>query len=158
MTAKEYKEIVDFGCETQNNRGLKESSVDRARYEATAFFSFMQGKGISRLEDISEDDVLAFFHTGTSEMHRTKIPGLSLFMRDCIPLSPVEFRRIDSLLPITHTFRKTIQYLKSDESKAIPFPLNTDWEKAYDNVSEKLKLFEDDFFRDLAKRSDLIAD
>lgn len=115
----EYKEIVDFGCETQNNRGLKESSVDRARYEATAFFSFMQGKGISRLEDISEDDVLAFFHTGTSEMHRTKIPGLSLFMRDCIPLSPVEFRRIDSLLPITHTFRKTIQYLKSDESKAI---------------------------------------
>ena len=31
----EYKEIVDFGCETQNNRGLKESSVDRARYGST---------------------------------------------------------------------------------------------------------------------------
>ena len=73
---------------------------------------------LNKIEPI-EDDVLAFFHTGTSEMHRTKIPGLSLFMRDCIPLSPVEFRRIDSLLPITHTFRKTIQYLKSDESKAI---------------------------------------
>ena len=34
--------------------------------------------------------------------------------------------------------------------------LNELKEKAYDNVSEKLKLFEDDFFRDLAKRSDMI--
>lgn len=119
----EYKEIVDFGCDVQANRGLKESSVDRARYEATAFFFFMQNKGITQLEQISEADVLSFFHTGASGMHRTKIPGLSLFMRECIPLNPVEFRRIDSLLPITHTFRKTIQYLKVEESKAVQYAL-----------------------------------
>lgn len=114
-----YREIVDYGCEAQRKRGLKNSSVDRARDEATAFFYSIQSKGITSLERISEADVLAFFHTGISEIHRTKIPGLSLFMRDCIPLSPVEFRRINSLLPITHTFRKTIQYLKVAESKAI---------------------------------------
>lgn len=119
----EYKEIVDYGCEAQMNRGLKESSVTRAKSEATAFFYSMQNRGITSLEQISEAAVLDFFHTGTSEKHRTKIPGLSLFMRDCIPLSPVEFRRIDSLLPITHTFRKTIQYLKVEESRAVQHAL-----------------------------------
>ena len=44
-------------------------------------------------------------------------------MRECIPLSPVELRRIDSLLPITHTFRKTIQYLKAEESKSVQYAL-----------------------------------
>lgn len=119
----EYKEIVDYGCETQTKRGLKESSVDRARFEATAFFYSMQTRGFISLEQISEAAMLKFFHTGTSGIHRTKIPGLSLFMRDCIPLSPVEFRRIDSLLPITHTFRKTFQYLKVEESKAVQHAL-----------------------------------
>ena len=114
-----FKEIVDYGCSAQENRGLRQSSVDRARCEATAFFYSMQEKGIPSIEEISEDDILSFFRTDLSSRHRTKIPGLSLFMRDCIPLSPVEFRRIDSLLPITHTFRKTIQYLKTEESKAI---------------------------------------
>ena len=147
----EYKEIVDFGCEAQTNRGLKESSVDRARFEATAFFSFMQGKGIAKLEDISEADVLAFFHTGTSEIHRTKIPGLSLFMRECIPLSPVEFRRIDSLLPITHTFRKTIQYLKEDESKAIQSAL----EDMHNDLSLKQRAIGTIFFYNGMRSSDV---
>lgn len=114
----EYKSIVDYGCEAQTGRGLKPSSVDRARSEAVAFFSVMQSKGYHTLEEIQEKDVLDFFHNGTADIHRTKIPGLSLFMRDCIPLSPVEFRRIDSLLPITHTFRKTVQYLTCEESAA----------------------------------------
>lgn len=128
----EYKEIVDYGCEAQVRRGLKESSVDRARSEATAFFYSMQNRGIIAIENISETDVLTFFHTNTTEKHRTKIPGLSLFMRDCIPLNPVEFRRIDSLLPITHTIRKTIQYLRVDESKAI--------QNALENMDNDLSL------------------
>lgn len=114
-----YKEIVDYGCNVQESRGLKPSSVDRARSEATAFFYTMQERGIMSIESITEEDIIAFFHTNTVEKHRTKIPGLSLFMRDCIQLSPTEFRRIDSLLPITHNRRKNIQYLKSDECKAI---------------------------------------
>lgn len=114
----EYKSIVDYGCDTQTGRALKPSSVDRARHEAVAFFSVMQSKGYHTLEEIHEKDVLDFFHYGMSDRHRTKIPGLSLFMRDCIPLSPVEFRRIDSLLPITHTSRKTVQYLTAEECTA----------------------------------------
>ncbi|MCM1345395.1 MAG: tyrosine-type recombinase/integrase [Muribaculaceae bacterium] len=111
----EFRSIVDYGCEAQSGRGLKPSSVNRARSEAVAFFSAMQSKGCHALEEIREKDVLDFFHNGEPGMHRTKIPGLSLFMRDCIPLSPVEFRRIDSLLPISRTFRKTAQYLAGEE-------------------------------------------
>lgn len=114
-----FKAIVDYGCAAQSNRGLKPSSVARARSEATAFFYAMQNRGITALERISEEDVLAFFRINTRERHRTKIPGLSLFMRECIPLSPLEFRRIDSCLPVTHTVRRTIQYLKADECRAV---------------------------------------
>lgn len=117
--SQDYKAIVDYGCSIQESRGLKPSSVNRARSEATAFFYTMQERGISNIESITEADIIAFFHTNTVEKHRTKIPGLSLFMRDCLQLSPVEFRRIDSMLPITHNRRKNIQYLKSDECRAI---------------------------------------
>ena len=114
----EFKDIVDYGCSVQETRGLKKSSIDRARAEATAFFSVMQSKGITSIENISETAVLEFFHHGAVEKHRTKIPGLSLFMRDCSPLNSEEFHRIDSLLPIAHAVRKNVQYLKADESRA----------------------------------------
>lgn len=70
----QYRELVDYGCEAQARRGLKESSVDRARSEAAAFFYSMQIKGFISPGQISEDAVLGFFHTGTAGIHRTKIP------------------------------------------------------------------------------------
>jgi chromosome segregation ATPase len=45
----------------------------------------------------------------------------------------------------------------SDRMRALESSLNELKSRAYENVSEKLKVFEDDFFADLAKRSDAIT-
>ena len=127
-----FKRIVDYGCTVQESRGLKPSSVDRARYEATAFFYYLQTKGITSIEEVTEDNVMEFFHYDAKDRHRTKIPGLSLFMRDCIPLNPIEFRRIDQLLPITHNRRKNVQFLKPDECRA--------FQAAVENMENDLSL------------------
>ena len=54
-----YKEIVDFGCGIQKKRGLKDSSIERAKAEATAFLYSLQEKGIYSLADATEDDVIS---------------------------------------------------------------------------------------------------
>lgn len=46
----------------------------------------------------------------------------------------------------------------SGRMRSLETGLNELKARAYDNVSEKLKMFEDDFFTDLAKRSDAITD
>ena len=95
-----FKDIVDFGCSVQAGRGLKESSVRRARFEAVSFFLAMQSRGCQCIEDISEESIISYLRVDTSNNGRTKLPGLSLFMRDCIPQNPYEFRRVYGLLPI----------------------------------------------------------
>ena len=113
-----FRDIVDFGCEVQANRGLKESSVHRARSEAVSFFLAMQDQGCHCLEDITETEIIHYLKTGTTNNGRTKLPGLSLFMRDCIPQNPYEFRRLYGLIPIKYGTRKTVQFLTIEESNA----------------------------------------
>ncbi len=48
-----FKDIVDFGCSVQAGRGLKESSVRRARFEAVSFFLAMQSRGCQCIEDMA---------------------------------------------------------------------------------------------------------
>lgn len=111
-----YREIVDYGCETQKKRGLKESSVERAKQEATSFFFYLQEQGIFSLDAVTEDDILSIFRNGLN--HRTSLLSLSRFIRDCIPLNTFLFRKIDEYIPILHKARKTIQYLTAEESNA----------------------------------------
>ena len=113
-----FRDIIDFGCEVQAKRGLKESSVHRARSEAASFFLAMQEQGCQRLEDISEATIIHYLRSGTTNNGRTKLPGLSLFMRDCIPQNPYEFRRLYGLIPIKYGSRKTVQFLTVEESNA----------------------------------------
>lgn len=113
-----FKDIVDFGCSVQTGRGLKESSVRRARFEAVSFFLAMQSRGCQCIEDISEESIISYLRADTSNNGRTKLPGLSLFMRDCIPQNPYEFRRVYGLLPIKYGSRKTVQFLTIEESSA----------------------------------------
>lgn len=127
-----FKDVVDFGCSVQEKRGLKESSVRRAKFEATSFFLAMQDQGCQRIEDISESAVIHYLRTGTSNNGRTKLPGLSLFMRDCIPQNPYEYRRIYGLIPIKYGARKTIQFLTVEESMA--------FQSALEDLSNTLSL------------------
>ena len=114
----EYQEIVDYGSNAQELRGLKESSVQRGKDEATSFLYFLQEKGISSLENATEDDIVAFFQYGSNGI-RTMLHSLSRFMRDCIPMNPMLFRRIDDYIPVLHQARRTIQYLTPDECDAL---------------------------------------
>lgn len=113
-----FQQIVDYGCAIQVRRGLKSSSVKRARSEATSFFYAMQLEGCSDIADITEDTIVNYLKTKTSNEGKTKLPGLSLFMRDCIPYSPYEFRRLYGLIPIKYGYRKTVQFLTIEECKA----------------------------------------
>lgn len=113
-----FKSIVDYGCEAQKKRGLSDSSVERAWSEATSFFYSLQCKGLATLDDVSENDVLDFFRASENNKGRTTLHALSRFIRDCIPLNPFIFRKIDEYIPITHQARKTIQYLTVEECEA----------------------------------------
>lgn len=111
-----YREIVDYGCAIQTERGLKPSSVGRARYEAASFFYRLQEQGVFSLDAVTEDDILSLFRGGLNT--RTTIHSLSRFMRDCISLNAVLFRKIDEYIPVSHRTCKTIQYLSAEESSA----------------------------------------
>lgn len=111
-----YREIVDYGCKTQESRGLKASSIKRARCEATSFFFNLQERGVCSLDAVTEEDVLSIFRTGLNS--RSVLHSLSRFMRDCIPLNAFLFRKIDEYIPVMHKARKTIQYLTAEESSA----------------------------------------
>ena len=111
-----YRKIVDYGCETQRNRGLQPSSVERAKCEASSFFFRLQERGVYSLETVTEEDVLAVFRNGLNS--RSVLHSLSRFIRDCIPLNTFLFRRIDEYIPVSHKARKTIQYLTTEESNA----------------------------------------
>jgi len=112
-----FQQIVDYGCDVQIKRGLKSSSVKRARSEATSFFYAMQLEGCNDIADVTEDTIVNYLKTQTSNEGKTKLPGLSLFMRDCIPYNPYEFRRLYGLIPIKYGYRKTVQFLTLEEYK-----------------------------------------
>lgn len=78
----------------------------------------MQSRGCQCIEDISEESIISYLRVDTSNNGRTKLPGLSLFMRDCIPQNPYEFRRVYGLLPIKYGSSKTVQFLTVEESSA----------------------------------------
>ena len=114
----EYREIVDYGCKTQKNRGLKDSSINRGKAEATSFLYFLQINGILSLKEVSEDDIINFSQSSPANSGRTVLHGLSRFMRDCIPLNPLLFRKINEYIPVLHQTRRTIQYLTAEECDA----------------------------------------
>ena len=114
----EYQDIVDYGSNAQELRGLKESSVQRGKDEVTAFLYFLQEKGVVSLENATEDDIVSFFTFGSNGI-RTMLHSLSRFVRDCIPMNPMLFRRINDYIPVRHRARRTIQYLTSGECDAL---------------------------------------
>lgn len=115
-----YRKIVDYGCNVQVNRGLKPSSVNRAKQEAASFFFRLQENGVLSLETIIEEDILAVFRTELND--RSTLYSISRFIRDCVSLNTLLFKRIGEYIPIRHQQRKTIQYLTAEESNAF---LNT---------------------------------
>jgi len=117
----EYREVVDFFKASDHLLNLKERSIYDIASRASSFLYAMQLKGITRLECISERDVLSFFLD--EEGNVSKCAGyrqkLATFFKITTAWKERECGTILAYLPTLRRRRKNIQFLTSDELEAI---------------------------------------
>jgi len=122
----EFKAIIDCYCETERKRGKKESNIYTKSNEATTFMLNMQQRGVERLEQITEEDVLSVFLSASGELIRSYgyKKGVAAVFKAYAPYYPEACGKVLSFLPALKERRKNIQYLTAEEIKKIKEALN----------------------------------
>lgn len=117
----EFKELIDFYCTHERNRGKKESTIYGESRNAASFFASMQKRGAECFDKISESDVLPFFISEDNTVlrgHACKAK-MATVLKVGIMWKEDACRRILNYLPPLRQSRKNIQYLTDEEIKAV---------------------------------------
>ena len=115
----EFKEIVDFGCQIEEMRGLSQSTIRKKRSEISSLLYSLQTIGENALSKISEEGVLSFFYKDDVFLHgHYTASSIAAFLKDAINYEPNECSRILSYIPKIRKRRNNIQYLTESECEA----------------------------------------
>jgi len=116
-----FKEIVDLCEECAKKAGLKESTIEKRLSKGSCFLLYMQKKGYSSLDAMTEADVLSFFTDSNGEILLS-----STYKRELAAVFGAELgshtnsaRRILTFLPAIRKRRKNIKYLTPEEAESI---------------------------------------
>ena len=117
----EFKELIEFYCCHERERGKKESTIYCDAQNAASFLLSMQERGAECLDKITEDDVLSFFlsETGTVLRGYTCKEKMAIVLKVGMKWKENICRRILSYLPVVRYSRKNIQYLTTEEITVI---------------------------------------
>lgn len=124
----EFRELIDFYCIHERDRGKKESTIYCESQNAASFLLNMQNRGAECLDGISEEDVLSFFLSDEGTVLRgysCKIKLVAVFKTGSV-WKERECRRILNYLPVIHQSRKNIQYLTGEEIRVLRSTLDGD--------------------------------
>lgn len=120
-----FQKLIDFYCEVEGRRGLKESTIYSASHKTASFFLALQEKGEDSLEDITEASVLSCFSSGGKVLRGcTCKRNIASVLKVCLSLNECECRRILTYLPDLRSSRKNIQYLTNEECTKIRIALD----------------------------------
>lgn len=122
----EFRSLIDYYCTTERERGKKESSIRTEFKNSASFLLSMQEAGISRLDDITEEAVMAVFVSpdGKPLKSHSYSKFISTVIKACISLKPDTCRKILSFIPAMKEARKNIQYLTPQEAKNLLHTMN----------------------------------
>ncbi len=123
----EFKEIVDFGCQIEEMRGLKPSTIRKKRSEISLLLYSLQIIGENTLSKISEEGVLLFFYKDGVFLHdHSTASSIAVFLKDAMNYESNECSRILSYIPRIRKRRVNIQYLTESECNAFCRALEDD--------------------------------
>ena len=113
----EYKAIIDCYVETESERNHKKpSSIQTQSNNGSMFLLALQEQGITRLADVTEDDVFKVFSNqeGNTKWHYSCKHNIGAVLKTCVDKHP-DCARVLAFLPAFKRWRKNIQYLTQDE-------------------------------------------
>ena len=115
----EFKTLVDYGCQIEENRGLKQQTIYKKRSEISLLFYSLQIAGEDSLSKITECSVASFFYKdGRYLRGHSTASSITAFLKDTMEYAPDDCRRILSYVPKIRKTRNNIQYLTESESDA----------------------------------------
>lgn len=122
----EFKEMIDFYCRYEKQRGKKETTIRTESHNASSFLFQMQEREARCLEEITEDSILSFFisEDGVLIKSCSYKKNIAAVLKACLKWKEPQCRRILALLPMLRETRKNIQYLTADEISALRDAVN----------------------------------
>lgn len=121
----EFRELIEFSYQCRLSGHVQKSTAYCEASSLIVFFRFLQSQGCFCLNDISEEDVLAFFLPesghGNGCSARRKIAAL---IKAGTGWRAASCNRLLAFLPPIRRSRKIIQYLTPEESEKIRDALN----------------------------------
>ena len=123
----EYKSLIDLYCEIENMTDKKSTTIHNESQNASAFLLFIQKQGIKKLNDVTEEAVLAFFIKASGELLRgcSYRKNITAVFKACMDHHPKVCSEMLAYLPLLREHRKTIQYLTTEEFNQIRNTLNS---------------------------------
>ena len=121
----EYKKVIDIHHKVSKKNGKKNTTIHNEALRAASFFIHIQNKGITKLKDITENDVLDFFVDDNNNL--IKSCSYKKNIKAVIKAGATEINectKILNYLPILRENRKNINFLKADEIEGIKNTLN----------------------------------
>lgn len=117
----EFKELIDFFCTFEREKGKKSETTIHSIQSCTAnFFDYLQRKGIKKFQDITEAAVLSYFVSDAGEVLRGG--GSKGYIQQVLTVgvnwNESVCRPILAFLPRLRHTRKNIQYLTKEEISA----------------------------------------
>ena len=118
----EFRAVVDTYRKNEEERGaMKATSISRYAANAASFLYQLQCAGISTLQEITQDSIIAIFlnEDGTARRSFSYKYIISVVFKSNVESNPILFNQLISYLPNLRVNRKNIQYLSDEEMAEI---------------------------------------
>lgn len=119
--SEEFKGLIDFYRKHETERGKKGTTVYHEAVNAVSFLCHLKDRGLTKLEDVAENDVVSFFLSENGEQLRgcSYKKNVSAVFKAGTYWKKDACNKILLLLPVFRETRKTIQYLTEGEVQMI---------------------------------------
>ena len=112
----EHRELVDYVCDKQSKRGLKNSTLHHTRATLSPFLYWLQNSRNMVISEATEESIIDFvYSSGSTPKGYATCSAIRRFLEYCADIDPIYHRRALSVPKISKG-RKNIQYLSSEES------------------------------------------
>ncbi len=117
LLSLEFKELIDFYKVYEQKRGKRETTISTESKNTASFLAYLQDKGCTSLESISEEAILSFFLSDSGELIKSCSyrKNISAVFKAGLYWKKQECQRVLSYLPMLRENRKNIQYLTNEE-------------------------------------------
>lgn len=114
-----FRSLVDFGCQVEEKRGSKQSTVHKNRSEISLLLYSLQIAGEDSLSKITERGAVSFFYIDGKYLYGySTASSIAIFLKDAMEYALDECGRVLSYVPKIRKTRNNIQYLTDAESDA----------------------------------------